>query len=96
MWIADKWNKTEYILLDASDGERLEIWNGHTVIRPDPQVVWKGVCRNPGWKRPDASYKRSSSGGGSWSELNSLPEEWEMTYASLALKFVIRPMGFKH
>ena len=55
MLIADKWDKTEYILLDASDGERLESWNGYTVIRPDPQVIWKNVRRNAGWKRPDAS-----------------------------------------
>ncbi|MBQ7500122.1 MAG: class I SAM-dependent methyltransferase [Clostridia bacterium] len=96
MLIADKWDKTEYILLDASDGERLESWNGYTVIRPDPQVIWKNVRRNAGWKRPDASYKRSSSGGGSWSGGNRLPEEWEMTYSPLGLRFVIRPMGFKH
>ena len=39
MWTADKWR--DYELCDASDGERLEKWNGYVLRRPDPQVIWK-------------------------------------------------------
>ena len=43
--------------------------------------------------RADASYKRSHSGGGAWSE-NRLPESWNINYGDL--RFKIKPMGFKH
>ncbi len=91
MWIADKWQ--DYTVLDTSSGEKLEKWGKYSLIRPDPQVIWKTEKKNPLWKKADASYKRSSSGGGAWSE-NKLPESWNISYGSL--KFKIKPMGFKH
>lgn len=91
MWIADKWQ--DYTVLDTSSGEKLELWGKYSLIRPDPQVIWKTEKKNPLWKRADASYKRSKSGGGAWSE-NRLPESWTVSYGNL--KFKIKPMGFKH
>ena len=41
MWKADNW--TDYELIDTSNGERLERWGKHILIRPDPQVIWKDV-----------------------------------------------------
>lgn len=91
MWCSDNWK--EYKLIDASDGERLEAWGKYILIRPDPQVIWHGARKSPLWQRADASYRRSHSGGGAWSE-NRLPEKWTVGYRDL--KFVIKPMGFKH
>ena len=91
MWISENW--TDYELIDASDGERLERWGEYTLIRPDPQVLWKGARRSPLWKRADASYKRSKSGGGAWQE-SRVPESWTISYGDL--RFLIKPMGFKH
>ena len=91
MWIADKWN--DYKVIDTSDGEKLERWGKYTLIRPDPQVIWKSERKNPLWRRADAGYKRSRTGGGAWSE-NTLPESWTISYGDL--KFKIKPMGFKH
>lgn len=92
MWVADNWK--EYRLLDASDGERLERWGKYTLVRPDPQVIWKSDgARSRAWNDADAVYRRSSSGGGAWNE-NRLPAEWTIGYGDL--KFVIRTMGFKH
>lgn len=93
MYIADKWN--DYQLLDTSAGERLERWGDFILIRPDPQVIWKSPAPIKEWKQADASYKRSKSGGGAWKE-NELPESWNIEYSSLGLKFIIKPMGFKH
>ena len=62
MWAAT--DLGDYELLDASDGERLERWGKYVLIRPDPQVIWKGLRRHPAWNKADASYARSSSGGG--------------------------------
>ncbi|NLT57444.1 MAG: SAM-dependent methyltransferase [Clostridiales bacterium] len=91
MFVADQW--TEYRILDASDGERLEDWNGHVLIRPDPQVIWRTPREHPGWKRADARYARSASGGGHWED-NDLPEAWPLHYRDLT--FQVKPMGFKH
>jgi len=91
MWIADNWK--DYELIDTSDNERLERWGKYLLIRPDPQVIWKGTADSPLWNCADAKYQRSSSGGGTWSQ-NKLPEQWEISYGEL--KFIVRPMGFKH
>lgn len=91
MWIADKWK--DYTIVDASGGEKLEYWGKYSLIRPDPQVIWKTEKKNPLWRKADASYMRSKSGGGSWSE-NRLPETWTISYGEL--RFQIKPMGFKH
>lgn len=93
MWKADNW--VDYELIDTSDGERLERWGKNILIRPDPQVIWKNVKNDPRWSHPDGTYKRSSAGGGAWKS-SSLPNEWEICYKSLDLKFIIRPTGFKH
>ena len=91
MWIADNWN--DYTILDTSSGEKLEIWGKYSLVRPDPQVIWKSDKKNPLWNKADASYKRSKSGGGAWND-NKLPESWTIKYKDLT--FLIKPMGFKH
>ena len=62
MWISNAWK--DYELIDASDGERLERWGKYTLIRPDPQVIWHSDKKSPLWKKADASYRRSRTGGG--------------------------------
>lgn len=91
MWIADKWQ--DYRILDTSSGEKLEMWGRYSLVRPDPQVIWKTEKKNPLWHRADASYTRSRSGGGAWNG-NKLPESWIIGYRDL--RFIIKPMGFKH
>ena len=91
MWLADKWK--DYTVIDTSSGEKLELWGKYSLIRPDPQVIWKTEKKNPLWRKADASYRRSHSGGGAWSD-NSLPESWNINYGDL--RFQIKPMGFKH
>ncbi len=91
MWFSENWK--DYELLDCSDGQRLERWGSYTLIRPDPQVIWKNCKKHPAWKKADGVYTRSKSGGGSWNE-NQLPEEWRIGYGDL--RFALKPMGFKH
>ena len=91
MWISDKWK--DYELIDAEGGERLERWGNEILIRPDPQIIWRGERRDQRWKRADGVYRRSKSGGGSW-VVNNMPESWCVTYRDLT--FRLRPMGFKH
>ena len=80
MWLADNW--TDYELLDCSCGEKLERWGRYTLVRPDPQVIWKTPKEHPGWRRPDARYERSQSGGGRWHR-GIVPDRWQIGYGEL-------------
>lgn len=84
----------DYELIDCSDGERLERWNDIILIRPDPQVIWKTPKSNPLWKKADAAYHRSKTGGGAWKVKTKLPPYWSIGYKDLT--FNIKTMGFKH
>ncbi len=92
MRISDNWK--DYELLDCTDGEKLERWGDVILIRPDPQVIWKTGRQHPLWKRANARYNRSQSGGGSWQVFGKLPERWEISCGDLT--FNIKTMGFKH
>lgn len=92
MRISDKW--TDYELIDCSGGERLERWGNITLIRPDPQVIWNTAKKNPLWKKADARYFRSNSGGGKWEVYKNVPDRWTIDYGELT--FNIKTMGFKH
>ncbi len=91
MWISSDWK--DYEILDCSDGEKLERWGNYTLVRPDPQAIWQTPKHNPKWFTPDGSYKRSSSGGGKWTN-RALPPSWRISYKELT--FQIKPMNFKH
>ena len=90
MLLADKWK--DYKVLSTGDGYKLERWNGVTLLRPDPQVIWHGSdIMNADC---DAKYIRSDKGGGKWVYYKKVPEEWVISYGDL--KFKVKPMGFKH
>ena len=91
MWLADKWK--DYRVVDCSCGEKLERWGKYFLVRPDPQVIWKTEKKAREWQNPDALYRRSSSGGGSW-QINKLPPSFQIGYGNL--KFNLKPMNFKH
>ena len=44
MWLADNWS--DYKIIDTSDGEKLEYWGKYSLIRPDPQIIWKTEKKN--------------------------------------------------
>ncbi len=92
MRVADNWK--DYELIDCSCGERLERWGNITLIRPDPQVIWKTEKKNPLWKKADAIYHRSQTGGGQWEIKKKIPDFWTIDYRDLT--FNIKTMGFKH
>ena len=92
MNIATNWK--DYKILDMANGEKLENWGGYTLVRPDPQIIWKNKSFPDKWKNANATYKRSKTGGGAWSYRTKLPASWQIKYGNLV--FNIKPMGFKH
>ena len=92
LWISDEWK--DYEVLDATDGERLERWGDHILVRPDPQVIWNTPREVSQWKYYDARYVRSNTGGGRWTD-HTLPDRWQIKYKDY-LTFNVKPMNFKH
>ncbi len=92
MILSDKWK--DYELIDAADGQKLERWGDVILSRPDPQVIWKEKSAPEEWKKADATYHRSKSGGGEWEFSSDVTESWKINYENLT--FNVKPMGFKH
>lgn len=93
MWCADEWK--DYTLIDAAGGEKLEYWRNVLLRRPEPQAIWSEKSNERLWNKTDATYRRSSTGGGHWEIFNKkMPERWQVSYKNLT--FNIKPMGFKH
>lgn len=92
MDVANNWK--DYEILDMANGEKLEKWGNITLIRPDPQIIWKEKSFPEKWKNANAKYNRSNTGGGNWNFIKPLPKSWQIRYKDLT--FNIKPMGFKH
>ena len=92
MKIASNWK--DYEILDMANGEKLERWGNVTLVRPDPQIIWKQKSFPNNWKQINAVYNRSKTGGGSWNYKKQMPKTWQIKYKNLT--FNIKPMGFKH
>ena len=91
MWIANNWS--DYAVLDCGGGEKVERWGKQILVRPDPQAIWPKIETESAWKRANAVYHRSKSGGGQW-EIRKLPAQWTISYQELT--FNLKPMSFKH
>ena len=84
----------DYKIIDMADGQKLEKWGDVILSRPDPQIVWKNKSYPEEWKKANAIYSRSKTGGGSWEYKKKVPSAWQIKYKDLT--FNIKPMGFKH
>lgn len=91
MRAAEHWKDFE--VLDTSGGEKLERWGNVILARPDPQIIWN-TPKGDFWKKINARYLRSRSGGGSWEVRNMPAGSWTIGYRELTFK--IQPTGFKH
>ncbi len=92
MRLSDKWH--DYKIIDAGNGEKLEIWKDVILRRPDPQALWPIDKLNDAWNNPDGFYHRSSKGGGNWEFHKKIPDYWTISYGDLTFK--VSPTNFKH
>ncbi|MDO4730866.1 MAG: class I SAM-dependent methyltransferase [Clostridia bacterium] len=84
----------DYEVIDTTNGEKLERFKNVILIRPDPQIIWKNPKQSPLWKKADARYIRSNTGGGHWQNFKNTPDSWVINYKDMA--FNLKLMGFKH
>ena len=83
---------SDYEILKASNGQKLERWGNIKLLRPDPVVIWDDGVINP--NEADAFYHRSNTGGGYWESIKKIPDRWTVKHNELT--FNIKQMGFKH
>jgi len=88
----DEW--IDFEVIATGDDEKLERWGEVFLLRPDPQVIWPARSKLANFKGLNAHYHRSNEGGGGWRVLKKFPQSWQIGWRNL--KFIIKPMGFKH
>lgn len=85
----------DFVIIDSSDGMKLEMWNNICLLRPDPQIMWNTKDLESSYKdKIHAVYYRSNKGGGYWENKKKTPNNWQVKYRDLV--FNIKQMGFKH
>ncbi len=87
----DEWK--DYQIIATGNGQKLERWKDVFLLRPDPQVVWRSSFPLMSYNGLNAIYNRVN-GGGNWQLLKPMPDQWFISWRNL--KFIIRPMNFKH
>ncbi len=90
--LAEEWK--DYSVIATGDGYKLERWGEVVLLRPDPQGIWHAQRDLFAYPGLSAVYRRSEKGGGAWEYKKSVPEKWTIGYRDL--RFLIKPMGFKH
>lgn len=86
----------DFQLLDSGNSNRLERWGRFTLIRPDPQAIWKPHLSSKLWDAADAIFITNRGGEkGSWKIINtSFPEKWDIRWNDLLFSLKLSP--FKH
>lgn len=84
----------DYKIIATGNGEKLERWGEYTLLRPDPQVIWKADKPLKDYKGISARYIRSSEGGGHWEYYKPVPDNFTVNWRNLT--FSLKLMGFKH
>jgi 23S rRNA (cytosine1962-C5)-methyltransferase len=90
--VSEGW--TDYELLDSGLEMKLERFGKYILARPDTKALWKPSLPASIWRKADATYRRSSDGGGKWHFNTRLPEKWNVSWKHLT--FAAQPSGFKH
>lgn len=83
----------DYELLDTGNGNRLERFGPYTLIRPDPQIIWRPKKLDQ-WGQADAIFTRTEKDKGVWEKRTSIPEKWLLKHKDLS--FYCKLTSFKH
>jgi 23S rRNA (cytosine1962-C5)-methyltransferase len=86
---------TDYELLDSGNGSKLERFNTHVLIRPEPEAVWAPGLPEKNWRAAQAVFRPGDEeNGGHWDYRDELPSRWEMAYKKL--KFWAQTSASRH
>jgi 23S rRNA (cytosine1962-C5)-methyltransferase len=89
--IAEPWD--DWALIDCGNGQKLERYGAHQVVRPEPQAMWAPARDD--WN-PDATFVPGSDeeGGGRWVEHRPVPKQWELSRGEVRFHASLTP--FRH
>jgi 23S rRNA (cytosine1962-C5)-methyltransferase len=83
-----------YELIDTGNGLRLERFGVHTVVRPDPSVLWEPTSPgHPAWINPDMQFDDMLEARWRFRKAE-FAEGWEVAVAGV--KAQIKPTPFRH
>jgi 23S rRNA (cytosine1962-C5)-methyltransferase len=89
---------TDYELIDSGDFQKFERFGSVTLVRPEPQAIWKPTLSEQEWKKASVSFVGRSPSTGDWRKPASIPDRWNIRYKSPNLDMQLRLAftSFKH
>ncbi len=92
--VADDW--VDYELIDSGNRLKLERFGSYTLIRPEPQAIWKPALKDNIWGKADALFHQGKvETADRWEKRNNnIPQTWPLSYKHL--RFYSRFTTFKH
>jgi len=89
---ADGWH--DHALVDSGGGRKLERYGAHTVIRPEPQAIWRPARAADVWDAADARFEGTDDASARWRFAGDAPGPWAMRYGDAV--FEGRFTSFRH
>ena len=89
--VAEPW--ADWGLIDCGNGQKLERYGPHKVVRPEPQAMWAPAGDD--WD-PDATFVPGSDeeGGGRWVQHRAVTRQWELSRGAVRFNASLTP--FRH
>jgi 23S rRNA (cytosine1962-C5)-methyltransferase len=85
----------DYALLDSGDGRKLERYGPYSVVRPEPQCLWRPRLGGQAWADADAVFEPADEeDAGRWRFQRPLSETWPMAWRDV--RFHGRFTAFRH
>lgn len=99
---------SDYELIDSGNGEKLERFGRFTLIRPEPQALWRPTLPESEWTKLATArfdreqkdrYRFSDEVNGGWRFGKGMPESWNIRYQSqhdFSVQLRLALTGFGH
>lgn len=85
----------DYDLLDSGNGQKLERFGKHLLIRPEAEAIWKPALNIKEWQKAEAAFQPApEENGGHWQFHKPISREWQLQYGDL--RCVIRLSNSRH
>ena len=90
-------SNADYALIDSGDGEKLEQYGPHRIVRPEGQAIWRRALPESEWLKADAVFTGDTDeeGMGRWRfPKAALGETWPMKHDGI--DYLGRFTSFRH
>jgi 23S rRNA (cytosine1962-C5)-methyltransferase len=85
----------DFELLDSGAGRKLERYGPFTVVRPEPQCLWRPALEDSVWAGADATFDPSDDDdAGNWRFARAAPDTWPLAWEGV--RFHGRFTSFRH